>query len=50
MMIWKKRAMEKHSHHNQSFSSLGEYVLLYGDGKEAFYLPERGTFFTNTRF
>ena len=48
--IWKKRAMEKHSHHNQSFSSLEEYLLLCRDGKEAFFLPERGTFFTNNRF
>ena len=50
MMIWKKRAMEKHSHHNQSCSSLEEYVLLYRDGKEAFFLPERGTFLLTLDF
>ena len=31
----KKRAIEKHSHHDQSFCGLGEYVLLYPDEKEA---------------
>ena len=35
----KKRAIEKHSHHDQSFCGLEEYVLLYPDGKEALFLP-----------
>ena len=35
----KKRAIEKHSHHDQSFCCLEEYVLLYPDGKEALSLP-----------
>ena len=35
----KKRAIEKHSHHDQSFCCLEEYVLLYPDGKEALFLP-----------
>ena len=36
----KKRAIEKHSHHHQSFCSLEEYVLLYPDGKEALFCLE----------
>ena len=42
----KKRAIEKHSHHDQSFCGLEEYVLLYPDGKEALLLPG----ITSTRF
>ena len=42
----KKRAIEKHSHHDQSFCDLEEYVLLYPDGKEALFLPG----ITSTRF
>ena len=42
----KKRAIEKHSHHDQSFCGLEEYVLLYPDGKEALFLPR----ITTTRF
>ena len=42
----KKRAIEKHSHHDQSFCCLEEYVLLYPDGKEALFLPG----ITSTRF
>ena len=30
----KKRAIEKHSYHDQYFCDLEEYVLLYPDGKE----------------
>ena len=36
----KKRAIEKHSHHDQSFCDLEEYVLLYTDGKEALFCLE----------
>ena len=42
----KKIAMEKHSHHDQSFCCLEEYVLLCPDGKEALFLPG----ITSTRF
>ena len=35
----KKRAIENHSHHEQSFCGLEEYVLLYPDGKEALSVP-----------
>ena len=42
----KKRAIEKYSHHDQSFGGLEEYVLLYLDGKEALFLPG----ITTTRF
>ena len=42
----KKRAIEKHSHHDQSFCGLEEYVLLYPDGKETLFLPG----ITSTRF
>ena len=42
----KKRAIEKHSHHDQSFCGLEEYTLLYPDGKEALFLPG----ITTTRF
>ena len=42
----KKRATEKHSHHDQSFCGLEEYALLYPDGKEALFLPR----ITTTRF
>ena len=42
----KKRAIEKHSHHDQSFCGLEEYVLLYPDGREALFLPE----ITSTRY
>ena len=41
-----KRAIEKHSHHDQSFCGLEEYVLFYPDGKEALFMPG----ITNTRF
>ena len=34
----KKRAKEKHSHHDQSFCGLGKYVLPYPDGKETPFL------------
>ena len=36
----KKRAIEKHSHHKQSFCDLEEYVLLHTDGKEALFCLE----------
>ena len=42
----KRRAIEKHSHQDQSFCGLVEYVLLYPDGKEALFLPG----ITTTRF
>ena len=42
----KKRAIEKHSHHDQSFCCLEECVLFYPDGKEALFLPG----ITSTRF
>ena len=35
----KKRAKEKHSHHDQFLCGLEEYVLLYSHGKEALFLP-----------
>ena len=46
--LWwlKKGAIEKHSHHGQSFCGLEEYALLYPDGKEALFLPG----ITTTRF
>ena len=44
--VLKKRAIEKHSHDDQSFCVLEEYVLLYPDGKEALFLPG----ITTTRF
>ena len=34
-----KRAIEKHSHHDQFFCGLEEYVLPYPDGKETLFLP-----------
>ena len=37
--VLKKGAIEKHSHHDQSFCGLKECVLLYPDGKEALFLP-----------
>ena len=41
-----KRAIEKHSHHDQSFCGLEEFVLLYPERKEALFLPG----ITSTRF
>ena len=42
----KKRAIEKHSYHDQFFCGLEEYELLYPYGKEALFLPG----ITSTRF
>ena len=42
----KKKTIEKHSHHDQSFCGLEVYVLLYPNGKEALFLPG----ITSTRF
>ena len=38
--VLKKRAIQKHSHHDQSFCGLEEYVLLYPDEKEVLSLPK----------
>ena len=35
----KKAAIVKHSNHDQLFCGLEDYVLLYPDGKQAYYLP-----------
>ena len=42
----KKWAIEKHSHHDQSFCDSEENVLLYPEGKEELFLPG----ITSTRF
>ena len=36
---FKEAAIEKHSKYDQGFCALEDYVLLYPDFKEVFYLP-----------